>query len=275
MSMLPPDKKSPVSIEDLLRLKTAERPSAEFWSHFERELRQKQLTALVRKRRWWHDLPVLLSRRVYVPAGAAAIVAFTLVTVRYSNSSPLAQVENTAPQIAAADPAVESLPATEVSMTSRAYERSEAAVDTAQVSRHDSAAVAVALSNSDSDLTGVAGLLPVQVGSRESQTPSARSIAANLARLEQAEPDLLNAVMGSRLSPARVMTTTADLGMDEAADSSAPKYRLIARYADHSLSPEPAVPALVRERVARRLGDDLLDRNSRVGVEGSRVSLKF
>jgi hypothetical protein len=273
--MLPPDKKSPVSIEDLLRLKTAERPSAEFWSQFERELRQKQLTALVRKRRWWHDVPVLLSRRVYVPAGAAAIVAFTLVTVRYSNSSPLAQIENTAPKIVAADPAVESLPATEVSMTSRAYERSEASADSTHVSRHDSTPATVALSSSDSDLTGVAGLLPVQVGSRDAESPSARSIAANLARLEQAEPDLVNAVMGSRLSPARAMTTTADLGMGDAADTPAQRYRLIARYADHSLSPEPAVPASVRERVARRLGDDLLDRNSRVGVEGSRVSLKF
>src|SRR5688572_21416196 len=125
--MLPSDKKSPVSIEDLLRLKTAERPDAEFWSHFEKELRQKQLTALVRKRRWWHEVPVLLSRRVYMPAGAAAIVAFTLVTVRYSSHGSLAQVENTAPKIVAADPAVESLPVTEVSMTSRSYQPAEIA----------------------------------------------------------------------------------------------------------------------------------------------------
>lgn len=273
--MLPPDKKSPVSIEDLLRLKTTERPSAEFWSQFERELRQKQLTALVQKRHWWHDLPVLLSRRVYVPAGAAAIVAFTLVTVRYSTSSPLAQIENTAPRIVAADPAVESLPATEVNTSSWSQERSDLAAGSASVSRQDSAPVVVASSGGDSDLTGVAGLLPVQVGVRESESPSARSIAANLARLEQSEPDLVNAVMGSRLSPARAMATTADLAMEDAADSSVPRYRLIARYAEHSLSPEPAVPGLMRERIARRLGDDLLDRNSRVGVEGSRVSLKF
>ena len=76
--MLPSDKKSPVSIEDLLRLKALERPDPEFWSRFERELHQKQLTALVHKRRWWHELPVVLSRRVYMPAGAAAAVAFTL-----------------------------------------------------------------------------------------------------------------------------------------------------------------------------------------------------
>ena len=56
---------------------------------------------------------------------------------------------------------------------------------------------------------------------------------------------------------------------------SATRYRLIARYADHSLSPEPAAPVLLRERIARRLGDDITERISRVGVEGSRVSLKF
>ena len=120
------------------------------------------------------------------------------------------------------------------------------------------------------------GLLPVQLDTNElAETPSARSIAANLARLEQAEPDLLNAVMGSRLSSARVMAASADLGSDDAMDSSGQRYRLIARYADHSLSPEPAAPALVRERIARRLGDDVNDRISRIGLEGSRVSLKF
>ena len=272
--MLPPDKKAPVSVEDLLRLKAAERPSAEFWSQFERELRQKQLTALVQKRRWWHELPVVLSRRVYLPAGAAAIVAFTLVTVRYSGSGQLAQVENTAPRIVAADPAVESLPATEVSLASRSHEAAEisAASARARVEHDNLAPLAVAISTGD--MTEAVGLLPMPV-SRGSESPSARSIAANLAHLEQAEPDLMNTVMGSRLSPARVMVTTAGLEMDEAADSAPTKYRLIARYADHSLTPEPVAPALVRERIARRLGDDITERISRVGVEGSRVSLKF
>lgn len=270
--MLPPDKKPSISIEDLLRLKAAERPNAEFWSQFERELRQKQLTALVQKRRWWHDLPVLLGRRVYMPAGAAAIVAFTLVTVRYSSSSQLAQVENTAPKIVAADPAIESLPVTEVAMTTHTADRTEASANASRVSHREPGPSAVIVSNGD--LTGP-GLLPVQVGAHESETPSARSIAANLARLEQSEPDMVNAVMGSRLSPARVITAAADMGADDTADPSAQRYRLIARYADHSLTPEPAAPALVRERLARRLGDDLNDRISRIGVEGGRVSLKF
>jgi hypothetical protein len=186
----------------------------------------------------------------------------------------LAQVENTAPKIMAADPAVESLPVTEVSVAGHSHERSEIVAESAHAVRHDQAPPIMTASGGD--LSVVAGLLPVQVGTYESaDTPSARSIAANLARLEQAEPDLVNAVMGSRLSPARVMAASADLGSEDAVDSSGQRYRLIARYAEHSLSPEPAAPALVRERIARRLGDDITDRISRIGVEGSRVSLKF
>jgi len=268
--MIPPEQKSNVTLEDLLRLKRAERPDPDFWVNFDRELRQKQLTALVQKRRWWHELPLVLSRKVYVPAGAAAIVAFTLVTVRYSNSSSVVPVENTAPHIAAIDPAVEMLPATVVGSTHRASSRYEEPLAPAvQAHREATPVVAVA----PTETTDMVGLLPMQT-TREVETPSARSIAANLANLEQDQPELANAVMGSRLSsPARAQTVAATQN-DAGADSSR-RYRLIARYADHSLSPEPVAPALVRERIARRLGDDVTDRISRVGVEGSRVSLKF
>ena len=51
------EKKRAVTIEDLLHLKRTERPPAEFWTHFERDLRAKQLAALVEKRPWWRTLP--------------------------------------------------------------------------------------------------------------------------------------------------------------------------------------------------------------------------
>ena len=47
------DGKRPVSVEDLLRLKRAERPPDSFWADFDRQLRAKQLAALVEKRPWW------------------------------------------------------------------------------------------------------------------------------------------------------------------------------------------------------------------------------
>jgi len=85
------EQRPPVTVEDLLRLKRAERPAAEFWTNFERELRQKQLTALLEKRPWWQELPQILARRAYLPIGATAILAFTLVSVKFSAPGQLAQ----------------------------------------------------------------------------------------------------------------------------------------------------------------------------------------
>jgi len=82
-----------VSVEDLLRLKRAERPGPEFWASFEHELRQKQLTALMQKRSWWQGVPQIFARRAYVPLGAAAILTFTLISIKYSTPLQVAQVE--------------------------------------------------------------------------------------------------------------------------------------------------------------------------------------
>lgn len=76
--------KRPIAIEDLLRLKRAERPPAEFWARFDRELRAKQLSALVAKRPWWQRLPRAFSGfgRYALPLGAAAVLTVTFVSLR-------------------------------------------------------------------------------------------------------------------------------------------------------------------------------------------------
>ncbi len=201
-----------------------------------------------------------LNRRLYVPAGAAAIIAFTLVTVRFSTPTQIAQVTNTAPRIAAADPAVEMLAATVV-----------AEPEQIRISSHEEP---IALTSAPA-LTGASA--PVVTSPRETESPAARSFPAALARLEPVESELAGAIMSSRLSaPARVQP--AALAQPEVAsvpNGNGSKYRLIARYADRSLSPEPTAPASIRERLARRLGDDLGDSISRIGVVGDRVSLRF
>lgn len=267
--MSKPKQNSKLTLEDLLRLKRTEKPDPEFWVNFEQELRQKQLTALVQKRRWWHEMPVLLNRRLYMPAGAAAIVAFTLVTVRYSIPNQVAQVINTAPQIAASDPAVETLTTTVVAGLDQ--ERSRHEMDSAPVAQ---TAAPVSVSQVASVDDREASPLPA---SSELQSTPTRSLIANLARLEQTEPDLMDSVMGSRLSsPTRVQTAAMSQSeLAPVANAAPSKYRLIARYVDRALSPEPSAPASIRERLARRLGDDLGDDISRIGVVGSRVSLKF
>ncbi|HEV8073184.1 MAG TPA: hypothetical protein VGP21_03545 [Opitutaceae bacterium] len=88
MSQLPPDK---VTLEDLLRLKRAERPPAEFWAQFDRELQAKQLAALVGKKRWWHSAARTLTRFSYLPLGATAALAFAFM-VTHQYLSPVAEI---------------------------------------------------------------------------------------------------------------------------------------------------------------------------------------
>jgi hypothetical protein len=68
-----------VTLEELLRIKRAERPAQDFWEGFERDLRHKQLAAaIVEERPWWRSLTGGLAK-IYVPVGAVAAVAFAMV----------------------------------------------------------------------------------------------------------------------------------------------------------------------------------------------------
>ncbi|MDI1320309.1 MAG: hypothetical protein PSW75_08985 [bacterium] len=266
-----------ITLEDLLRLKRAERPAPEFWNNFERELRQKQLTALLEKRPWWQELPQLLARRSYLPIGATAILAFTLVSIRYYTPAQLTQVE--APAVGRPAGFV-NLPAT----TSPVAET--APVSSPLVNRQDQTAprlddrttAAAMMTEPTAVAASTEVQMPVMIAPRADESPSALSISATLARLEQSAPELLNAVAGNRLSsPARVQEASLQATELAAMPTNASKRsRLLAQYSDRSLAPEPTAPAIVRERLARRLGDpEIFDRISRVGVRGDQVSLKF
>jgi hypothetical protein len=251
---------SRITLEQLLRLKRAERPNPEFWANFERELHEKQLTALVQKRRWWHGMSLIPMRRVLLPTGAVAIATLTFISVRESVSTQGIEVGRSA--------SVSSTTVQEIETLSPVQVPSKAVYASLGVPIESSAAPEI-------HITPAAESIPV---AQESESPSARSIAANLARLEQSEPDLIHSVLGNRLSSAaRVQTVAASENAAEemAVSDSTSRYRLIARYADRALSPEPLAPVGVRERIARRLGDDLGEGISRIGVVGSRVSLKF
>lgn len=80
------DGKRPVSLEDLLRLKRAERPPEAFWGDFDRQLRAKQLAALVEKRPWWQgwSIGAILAglRRHPLPLGAAVALGVAYLGLR-------------------------------------------------------------------------------------------------------------------------------------------------------------------------------------------------
>ena len=85
-----PDSERKVTVEDLLRLKRAERPPAEFWATFEAEIRAKQLSAIVNRRPWWHGLSqaAAVVSRYQLPFGAAAALAVTWAGVHYYSATP-------------------------------------------------------------------------------------------------------------------------------------------------------------------------------------------
>jgi len=259
------DQRPKVTVEDLLRLKRAERPVPEFWSNFERELRQKQLTALLEKRPWWQEIPQFLARRAYLPVGATAILAFTLVSVKYYAPAQLAQVQ------------VENLPAGSPVTVDRGVTAPVASVSSPLVNRSESvqsateAAVVVSSVPVSSEASSVVvELMPLLLAPRAAETPSARLLAANLTRLEQSEGDFGQNVLNARLSaPAREQAVaSAAEELASVPTNSTRRNRLLAQYGGRQLNPEPAPPAVVRERLARRLGaTETSDRSNRLARE--------
>jgi hypothetical protein len=249
-----------VTVEDLLRLKRAERPAPEFWGNFERELRQKQLAALLEKRPWWQEIPQFLARRAYLPVGATAILAFTLISVKYYEPAQLAQVENPPAGSPVSEDRSVAVPVAPVSspLVNRSESNESATAETVLVS---------ATAGSAQSSTEVVELMPLLVAPRAEETPSARLLAANLARLEQSDQDFGQNALSTRLS-APVRRQTVAVASEELATvptNSTRRNRLLAQYGGRQLNPEPAPPAVVRERLARRLGDtEISDRSNRL-----------
>jgi hypothetical protein len=259
------DHRSKITVEDLLHLKRSERPPAEFWNRFESELRQKQLAALLERRPWWHGLSQLVTRRAYLPIGATAVFAFTLVSVKYYGSGePAPEFVPVVSHAAHLQASTHAVPVVAVAQT-REIERSPTADRTV-----------VSLSE---QLPDRASELTPWSAPRTVETPSAQSIAASMARLELSEPDLANTAFGGAFPSAvsRVRPDAASaVEFTDVSSSASKRSRLLAQLEERRFTPEPQAPEVVRERLARRLADsDFNDSLSRVGLDRGGVSLKF
>jgi hypothetical protein len=255
----------PVTIEDLLQLKRAERPSQEFWVRFEGELRQKQLAALLDRRPWWQSAAHLFAgRRIFVPVGAAAALVLTLGSMRYFAPE----------QVASAKPPG-------MVPTIATVEKSEAfavSVAPAVVATHVAPAAVV---RNDEPQPAPVIALSSNLPERATElvlwnTRTADASAANLVRVDQAETsEVVNDRFFAAVSQLQKPDVTpADLPAVTAATSK--RSRLLAQFGERYYAPEPQAPKSVRDRVTRQLADtDFNDRFSRIGVKGDQVSLKF
>jgi hypothetical protein len=114
---------------------------------------------------------------------------------------------------------------------------------------------------------------------RSVETPSAKSIAANIAHLEQTEPELASYALVGRFPASTSQVQESAMPVTELAAISAvasKRSRLLAHFDDRHFTPDPQAPEIVCERLTRRMADtDYGDRFTRIGVKGDQVSLKF
>jgi len=126
----PGDRKQSVSVEDLIRLKRAERPDAQFWGSWQHEMRSKIKEAAEHRPSWLsRTLPkVWVSvARWHLPLGATALVALSFVAMREYNA-PLPALSAPVPeyQVTASLP-VQSSPASALLSELRSAEPAHAA----------------------------------------------------------------------------------------------------------------------------------------------------
>jgi len=283
------------SIEDLLRLKRLERPSAEFWTRFESDLRAKQLAAIVAKRPWWHGFSrgLMVVSRQRVPLGALAALVVTCVGVQHFGS---------AASHATASPfrsGITAAPVRPVHMVAVVASRSAPVAEEAEdestdaVAADASAPASAALTPQSSHLTQAPEAAASSERSRASfaiasvsaiptdgsLNPAGELIDANLTTAEAPSPQMARGflasmpVFGSTLGSSRSPTTDPLAGMNPSSEER--RFRLLA----------PALPATAdlstvasasSARVASQLSDDrLYESIHRYGVGGDRLSIKF
>ncbi len=282
------DPKRPVTIEDLLRLKRAERPQAEFWHEFDRELRAKQLAALVGKRPWWQGFslqPVFAGfARWSLPVGASAALVVSFFALRESGPRPA--TPDTAPMVAASAD-LQPAPAVTAALSGTGVPESVAADAIASAPAAVAAPVTVAEASpvvpASPTVEAVADLVarvPLLGGAPETpaaDSPSARLIADNLASAaDLVEP----ALKGSLLSGARAFeprSAVARAAVDPLQQMASPAERTRARLLSAMVSMVSSDDSSrTAERVARRIDEErLYDQVSRIGARGDRVNWKF
>jgi len=278
--MMNNDPQRPVSLEELLRLKRAERPPVEFWAQFDRELRAKQLTALVEKRSWWRiAVPQLFTglARYHLPIGATAVLTFTFLVVR--NYHPVMVPPTGAVTSSSAAVSTASL----VGAESRTVV--SAAVALTAMDDDDSVLVSASAQGefpvSDGAETasryGSAALVATARGevAEEMISPTARTIKANLVAAHQAHPELARKFLGQARGYEARVASRAQV-VEPLSQMSLPSDVRRSRLLASALPVSTAAPARTSDRVPSRLSEDrLYDSVSRYGVGGNTLSIKF
>ena len=272
-------RKTTVTLEDLLRLKRAEQPPAEFWAEFEHGLRAKQLAAIVEPRPWWAPFIRVGARmaRYQLPVGATAILAITFLTVReYHPASPVPVFEPAAAETASIStpaPADDKVSATD-SVNAPAV--ANAPVALAANEPAPTAAASDARADQAAPSTDTVGTSSHVVAVNPELT-SAHYIAENLAAAQAAaDPEL-----GRRLGLSLRNMDTSSARSEPLAQVNVPGESRHSRWLgnDWLASAGTGDSALrANEQATHHLTDRLLaesDVTGRIDVNGNRLTVKF
>ncbi len=276
--MMPENNEKPkISLEDLLSLKRAERPPEDFWDSFQHEFHVRQRAAAIEPKRWWFVLPRLFAgmARYQMPIGATAVLAVTFLSFREYSEPGFEVAYTAAPLVAAIEaPALVEKPMAEVDTQFAVTTKSESLVRHAPVPATES--VADAETMAISPMVVWAGVSAVTAAAL-AESPSARSIAANLAAVE-AESGSMSRLLGvPELSLPSNSVKQEPLTQVSLPDDSRdrlfayqPNAAKVGTENDSGDGPD------IQSRLASRLSDDLLyDSVRRVTAGGDRLTLKF
>ena len=280
--MMNQEHRRPVTLEDLLRLKRAERPSPEFWRQFDRELRAKQLAALVEKRPWWRVVPRAFAglSRYHLPLGATAVLALSVISVREFRSAAPATVQppraRTEPTVAASVPVVARPVAIPVNFAAPVPE----AVASADENESESRRADVASESpgaADFAQTTVPAAVTMEVEQVAAKAlPRSRLIGDNLVSAQQVA-FARDAVSASRGFESRVMPPHAPK-VDPLAQMTSPADARRAWLLNATLTSASVSPAMRGgDRVASRLTSDRIydDTVSRLDAHGNSLGFRF
>jgi len=274
----------PVAVEDLLRLKRAERPPAEFWTEFDRQLRAKQLAALVGKRPWWQTLPRAFASfaRYRLPLGATALLAVGVLSVRHYQTASVTQPQTASARVAIADSPSSS--ATHLNASENAVLEVSSRVDapvavaTQQEATLGRAAALVAETTVSNSFSGIEASLGI-FGSEHvagAQVPAGRYLGASLANaaaVPAPSRDLSGVFTGfeTRAAPAR---TAVEPLQQMTPPGEKSRSRLLTAMV--SYSPAQNHSHRANERSPSRITEErLYDQINRFGARGAGVQVKF
>ncbi len=262
---------SKITLEDLLQLKRVERPSAEFWPEFEKELRAKQLAAIVQTRSSWRDLvrrKTLI--RLCMPLGVAAVVAMVFSSVR--SDGPQAKLaEPVTGQVAIGLVALDSL-----------VENTDVRVIAGEKSASNIAVAANDVVSSTDAPSDVVAVVPVVAATNNAKATNfgARTFDVNPVMQVLSEPTLVQMVGRAISVSSQAIDSRAPVA-EPLAQVAMPRDNRRSRLLAYSVPFDPhAADSLdavrSRDRVTHRLSDEAIyDSITRLGLSGDRVSIKF